>query len=80
MHSYASRHLGEHLPNPLDGLAADGARRKLRLLQTDRARLAGAHMQARQHRVPLGRVEAHHAQRLLRTRVGAGAAGGTTPS
>ena len=52
--------LGEHLPNPLDGLAAHWAA-AVKLQELLGARLARAHVQARQHGVLLGRVEAHHA-------------------
>ena len=66
----ASRCSREHLPNPLDGLATHWASPDVQELLG--ARLARAHVQARQHGVLLGRVEAHHAHRLLRIEVGRG--------
>jgi hypothetical protein len=62
-HSCAS-HLAEHPPKPLDGLAAHRAA-MVNLQELLGARLARARVQARQHGVLLGRVEAHHAHRLL---------------
>jgi hypothetical protein len=63
--------LGEHLGHPLERPAAYRARR-VQLHEPLRTRPTRAQVHARQHDVVLGRVHAHHAQRLLRTRVGGG--------
>ena len=61
-HSNASRCLGEHMHDALDGPAA----RRAAVAEQLGARLAHAHVHARHDRMVLGRVEAHHAHRLLR--------------
>jgi hypothetical protein len=58
-HSNASRCLGEHMHDALDGPAAHRAA----VAEQLGARLAHAHVHARHDRMVLGRVEAHHAHR-----------------